>query len=71
MEKSTPVALSSEVTEEPERSSLEVLINTIYLIETSIVLLVFSFFLGKTYYKVGFKNLGFQEHCALWIFFMA
>ena len=40
-------------------------------IETLVILLVYSIFLGSTYCKIGFKHLGFQEHCTIWVFFVA
>ena len=45
--------------------------NMFSVIETSVILLIYSIFLGATYYKIGFRDLGFQEHCTMWVFFVA
>ncbi len=39
-------------------------------IETAVILLVYSIFLAKTYCKIGFKHLGLQEHCTIWVFWV-
>ena len=44
------------------------LIDLFSLIETSIILLTYSLFLGFTYYKIGFSYLGIQEHCTICVF---
>ena len=41
------------------------------VIETSVILLIYSIFLGATYFKIRFRHLGFQEHCTMWVFFVA
>ena len=43
--------------------------DLVSLIETSIVLFVYTCFLAHTYCQIGFKYLGIQEHCSMCAFF--
>ena len=46
-------------------------LDLISVIETSVILLIYSVFLLTTYCKIGgFKHLGLQEHCTMWIFWV-
>jgi len=40
------------------------------MIETLVILLIYSIFMVTTYCKIGFKYLGLQDHCTIWMFWI-
>ena len=68
MSEENNISLSSKITlQEGEDREW---ISLLSAIETLIILLVYTAFLLKTYWKIGFKYLGYQEHCTIWVFWV-
>jgi len=46
------------------------MLDLVALIETAVILLIYSLGMIKTYRKVGFSVFGWQEQCTIWMFFL-